>query len=498
MAHKKKIKSSKRGLTFSLEESDIAVGSHYRYVIDKKKHQILIIPDLQGPLTVSRKRSGKKYKPLFDLRSKEVKSFIETADYLEVEIKEGKIVISTFQKGKARFRLLKGKTCSIDEVFGTKTSEIILPLQMAVGTDCNESLLKEFVTGFTVIEKNNDSNTAKGVTKDILKVYDVVSLFSGAGLFDKSWLDGGRFRFVYANDINKDVIETYKYNIGDHITCKDIREVKVEELPFSDVFLTSPCCQAFSNANRHNIESESGALKRLLVEEVIRLANGKKPKVIVIENVPQMLTKEDGLYVHKVIEGLPEYEITVQILKDNELNGFSNRARCILIASRIGKITFPDVKCLTHKTVRDALSKVDASWYNYRDVTVPSDKTKEKMAYVPQGGNWKDIPPEIGGYGPNTQSNIMRRLSWDKPSITLSNFRKSNILHPEENRILSVAEAAAIMGLDKDFRFISKSLSAMQQMVANGVTQAIGRFVKNTVLKKLDEHESALQMACSP
>lgn len=80
----------------------------------------------------------------------------------------------------------------------------------------------------------------------------------------------------------------------------------------------------------------------------------------------------------------------------------------------------------------------------------------------------------------------MRRLDPDKPSITLSNFRKSNILHPFENRILSVSEAAAIMGLERDFRFISDSLSAKQQMVANGVTQAIGKFVKNVVLKKLD------------
>ena len=109
------------------------------------------------------------------------------------------------------------------------------------------------------------------------------------------------------------------------------------------------------------------------------------------------------------------------------------------------------------------------------------------MSYVKPGGNWKDIPSEIGGYGPNTQSNIMRRLDPDKPSITLSNFIKSNILHPFENRILSVSEAAAIMGLERDFRFISDSLSAKQQMVANGVTQAIGKFVKNVVLKKLDE-----------
>lgn len=40
-----KIKNRQRGLTFSLSESSIKIGTHYRYVVDKARHQILIIPD---------------------------------------------------------------------------------------------------------------------------------------------------------------------------------------------------------------------------------------------------------------------------------------------------------------------------------------------------------------------------------------------------------------------------------------------------------------------
>lgn len=56
---------------------------------------------------------------------------------------------------------------------------------------------------------------------------------------------------------------------------------------------------------------------------------------------------------------------------------------------------------------------------------------------------------------------------------------------PEGDRCLSVAESTALMGLKKDFRLIGR-LGAKQQMIANGVTQAIGKFVANTVLKQLD------------
>ena len=484
----KKLKNSRRGLTFSLNSDDIAIGTKYRYVISKEKKEVLIIPDENGTMTVSRKKCGKRFKPLFDIRSREVKSLVEAADYLEVEVLSDKIIVHAYKN--AKISIFRKKICSISEVLGVKQGEIIL--QRAAGGE-NIAVSEAYAEYDASYGSDLDEITSEKLKGDAKAVYDVISLFSGAGLFDKAWLDSGRFRFVYANDFDKNVFGTYTRNIGNHMHIKDIREVRSEELPFADVFLTSPCCQAFSNANRKNAKTKVGEEKRLLVDEVIRLAIEKQPKVVVIENVPGFITSEDGLYLSRVFEGMSGYEISVQVVKDHEVGGYSKRERAIIICSKIGKIELPQVKTLTYKTVKEALAKVDATWYNYADVTQPSEKTKEKMSYVPQGGNWRDIPTEINTYGPNTQSNIMRRLREDEPSITLSNFRKSNILHPTQNRILTVSEAAAIMGLEKDFQFVSDSLSAMQQMVANGVTQAISKFVRNAVLRKLDAYTLAQQ-----
>lgn len=105
------------------------------------------------------------------------------------------------------------------------------------------------------------------------------------------------------------------------------------------------------------------------------------------------------------------------------------------------------------------------------------------MSYVPPGGNWRDIPdhlrtPNMCG---NTHSSVFRRLEWEKPSITITNVRKSNILHPVFNRILSVREAARLFGLKDNFVF-KGTLSSMQQQVANLVptqlAKAIGQQIK--------------------
>jgi Site-specific DNA methylase len=99
------------------------------------------------------------------------------------------------------------------------------------------------------------------------------------------------------------------------------------------------------------------------------------------------------------------------------------------------------------------------------------------MAQVRPGHNYKDID-EMKHL--DRHSNVYRRLSADEPSVTITNWRKVNLMPPEGNRILSVAEASAIMGLDKKFRFFG-SLNDRQQQCGNGVTQAIASFVKSIV-----------------
>lgn len=83
---------------------------------------------------------------------------------------------------------------------------------------------------------------------------------------------------------------------------------------------------------------------------------------------------------------------------------------------------------------------------------------------------------------------MYRRLDRNQPSVTICNWRKYLLSPPRYDdsgkwdRILSVAEAAALSGLDETFTFYGK-LSSMQQMVGNGVPFSLGNFVKGLVKK---------------
>ncbi len=498
----KKIKRSDRGLTFSLEANEAQIGAKYRYVIDKKEKCVKIIPDEEnGNITASRKRCGKNYKPLFDIRSKEVRELVSASDYLEVEIKDGMILVHAYKKIKNSFlHLVKSNIVRIDDVLCKRTGTIMLSEQVVGQSSVDAILAAESL--LASISHSMNSYSAKLKSGDIERVYDVVSLFSGAGLLDYAFRDP-QFRFKYAVDFDKDACETYRYNIGDHIECRDIREVQASDVPDTDVIIGGPCCQGYSNSNRTDIRKESARAKRLLIEDYVRIVLEKRPQVFVIENVPQFLTKEGGIYFRHVTDALESegYSITATVVCDSEVGGYTVRKRAIVIGSLIGEINLPESKIHTIKTVKDALSKVDSTWFNYEDLTKSSAQTQETMSHVPDGGNWQNVPKNIHKFGPSTQSNTYRRLAWNEPSPTITNWRKCILMPPHgceggDNRILNVSEAAALMGLDKNFHVLGSSINSRQQQIGNGVTQAIGKLVKETVLSALNERLRPSLVTC--
>lgn len=259
----------------------------------------------------------------------------------------------------------------------------------------------------------------------------------------------------------------------------------------TDLIIGGPSCKAFSNANRNLRLLEHPDY--FLVKEYIRIVKESNPSVFVVENVPEFVSANDGELLKSVLNELSDYEISVNIVCDAECGGFTKRKRAILIGSQIGIINLPELKPVSTKTVKDALSKVDSSWFNYNDITKSNSATKLKMSFVKDGGNWEDIPVELRDKG--VHSNHYRRLNPDDLAPTLVNFRKVCMMpptsSPNPNRILSVAEASALSGFNKSFRFLG-SLSSRQQQVGNGVPYFIGKLIKNTVKRALTRSKSMI------
>lgn len=471
-----KYKKSKRGLTFSLESSTFPVGSRFIYRVSVQENLIRIVRSASGN-TVSRKKSGKKVKSLFDLRSKSVMELMEQCDYFEVELAGNEIIVRFCKKKVISF--LQRKAHEAGEVLDAACmGSTLLPVELVKKVSGESPLYTQLTIDDYI--RSMEAEEKEQIKKEIPLIYQVVSLFSGAGMLDKPFADDPAFRIVYAVDNEPAACESYRQNIGDHIECRSVTEVDGKALPKAEVVIGGPSCKAFSNENRRTRMRDHDDY--WLLKEYLRITQEVHPEVFVIENVPQFLTANQGELLQKVMDSTPEYDVTATVVMDADLGGYTMRKRAILIGSRIGRICLPDLKVHPYRTVKEALRKVDAKWFNYADISKSTELTRQRMAMVPQGGNFKAIP-ELAGQ--NSHSGRYRRLHPDGLCPTLVNWRKLPLIHPTEDRILSVAEAIALSGFGKDFIALG-SLNERQQQIGNGVPYAIGKTIKNAIKGALD------------
>lgn len=125
----------------------------------------------------------------------------------------------------------------------------------------------------------------------------IISLFSGAGGLDLGLIQAGN-EVIWANDIDKNAVETYRNNIGEHIVCDDIKNVAVDELPNADVVVGGFPCQGFSMANRFRmLEDDRNQLYRFFYQ-VIKI---KQPKFFIAENVKGILSLGKGEAIKQII-----------------------------------------------------------------------------------------------------------------------------------------------------------------------------------------------------
>lgn len=484
-------------------------------MIDVKEKKVVIVPSEEGSNVVSKRMVKDGIKPVIDIRNKEALAVFEGAEFLQVEIMEDEIVVSGYVqeeekeeekkesfvssvKKKAKQLISKASNLvDIQEILRVKKlAEVRMSreqLDQVVGAVGSFEQLSIF--DFVDEASYSSSSSTQSVDQALknLKIpLQLISLFSGAGLLDAGFSEAG-FDLAFALELDKEASETYRHNFGEHIHTGDITTFDKEEFNRigAPVMIGGSPCQGFSAANRKTnfLDNPNNMLVQHYIDSI--KAN-KNCQVFVLENVPRILTAGEGKFRDEIYEALSEFEITSGTLSSADFGSAQDRKRAFFIGSKIGKIELPTP---THTkenyvTVREAFEGLHSGIPNQLDYSKGKADTIARMKHVPQGGNWRDIPDELKTakmMGDSTHSSVYRRLAWDEPSITIANPRKSNITHPEDNRILSVRECARLFGLPDSFEFKGK-LSSMQQQICNGVPVNLGKAIALQIKKAIQQY----------
>jgi DNA (cytosine-5)-methyltransferase 1 len=209
----------------------------------------------------------------------------------------------------------------------------------------------------------------------------VGSDFSGVGAFDQALTRLGiKHETIFACDMDKYARQTYIENYGEpSYYPTDVYKRKIPNDPL-DLYMTSPPCQAFSQAGSRLGKEDKRGILFFNSHEFIQK---NKPRFFIFENVKGLLSHDNGKTFQewlnflggKSINGLPvlfadknavPYHIYYKVINAKNLNIPQNRERVFIVGIKDDKdnvFQFPKDEPLTKK-LKDVLEKeVDEKYF---------------------------------------------------------------------------------------------------------------------------------------
>lgn len=381
-----------------------------------------------------------------------------------------------------------------------------------------------------------------------------IDLFAGAGGLTEGFRQAG-YRCCYANDIDPWAVKTFQHNHpGTLAECRPIEEVDTGKLRDSiglevgelDILIGGPPCQGFSiNAPDRFLEDPRNSL----FKHYIRFLDEFRPKTLLIENVPGMLSLGNGAIFNQIVAELEKrgYSVSARILLAAHYGVPQERWRMIILGSRKGNapehpapthyanananfrggrtltyslgpldrmVLLPavhvaealsdlpklelakgaeemgydnDVECEFARHMRHGSSKV----FNHFAARL-SPQNVERMKFIKPGGNWTDIPE---GLLPNGMKKARRsdhtkrygRLRADGfagTNLTKCDPHWSAVFLPDQDRTLTVREAARIQSFPDRYRFLGPRVAQYEQ-VGNAVPVLMAKAIAESIVKSI-------------
>ncbi len=161
----------------------------------------------------------------------------------------------------------------------------------------------------------------------------LIDLFCGVGGFSYAFESTKKVKTVFANDIEPTCKRTFDLNHKVKMTVGDVKDL-VDEIPEADIICAGFPCQPFSIAGKQQgFQDDRSTVFHTLVDVINRI----KPKAILLENVKNLLTHDEGRSMEFVLSQLREsgYYVKYRVLNSYKHGGIpQNRERVFIVGFR--------------------------------------------------------------------------------------------------------------------------------------------------------------------
>lgn len=314
-----------------------------------------------------------------------------------------------------------------------------------------------------------------------------IDLFAGSGGLTLGMKDAG-FRVLAAVELSQLASETYQMNHPEvQVWNNDIRVVNPQEIKTAlrlrkrqvDLLAACPPCQGFSSIRTLNGSRKIDDDRNDLIHRVADYVETFLPKALMLENVPGLALDPRLLQFTNRISALG-YTSSWQVLDASKFEVPQRRRRFILVASRSGMVRLPDPisKVVTVREIIGELPPPGESGDPLHDVPAQrSAKVQEIIKKIPRNGGSRGSLGEtqlkchatFDGF-----KDVYGRMSWDHVAPTITggciNPSKGRFLHPEEDRAITLREAALLQTFPGDYAFsLKRGAYPVAEMIGNAL-----------------------------
>ena len=280
------------------------------------------------------------------------------------------------------------------------------------------------------------------------------------------------YRVVGAIEIDPCAVEVYKLNHPRvHVWQNDIKSISAQSILRTlklrkgelDLLGGCPPCQGFSTLRTRNGKRRIRDKRNDLICEFQRLVLDLRPKHVMLENVPRLIKDQRLRAFIQSLEGAG-YALKADVLNVAHYGVPQRRKRAVVVASRVGEPCLASEDAALH-TVRQAIGSLGPAGNSGDPLHDMPEKrsavVRERIRKIPKNGGGRASLPDHLRLKCHRESDgfwdVYGRMAWDEPAPTITtgcfNPSKGRFLHPEENRAITIREAALLQSFPPSYEF---------------------------------------------
>jgi DNA (cytosine-5)-methyltransferase 1 len=304
----------------------------------------------------------------------------------------------------------------------------------------------------------------------------MIDLFAGTGAFTHAFEDTKHVKCVFANDMNKESKTIYDANFSHELTLHDLNDVDVNDIPPHDILTGGFPCQPFSIAGKREGFDDP---RSNVFWKILEIVDKHSPKCIVLENVKNLLTHDDGNTFETIQSEIAKrgYNIHYKVLNTSSITNIPQHRERIYIVCLKDTVAFNlDFDTTEHEAIQSCL-----------ETDIPS-----KYYYTNKSSTWNLLEPAVKSKDTVYQYRrvyVRENKSKECPTLTANMGSGGHnvpiILDEKGIRKLTPRECFNFQGFPKSYKLPPIADSHLYKLAGNAVSLPVVQLIANRLVSLL-------------